>query len=84
MFHVYILENKSSQFYIGSTQNIKKRLSDHNDSTQKGWTKQKGPWKILYTEEFKTRTEALKREKFLKSLKAGTRIKTILHIPDKN
>ena len=34
---------------------------------QEDFTKGRGPWELIYWEEFKTRTEAIKREHFLKS-----------------
>ncbi len=79
-FFTYLLENKEGVIYIGSTSNLELRLKNHNDSSQKGWTKKRGPWKMIYFEEFSSRSEAVSREIFLKSLKAGKRIKDILKI----
>ena len=66
MFYVYILESiKDSSFYIGQTEDLEKRLNFHNQGLSK-YTSRKIPWHIVYFEEYKTRTEALKRERFLK------------------
>ncbi len=78
--YVYILENENGICYIGSTADITKRLQNHNDKEQKGWTRKRGTWKLIYTEKYETRSEAMKREKYLKSLKSGKRIKQLLNI----
>ncbi len=60
---------KSSSFdtkYIGSTNNLSKRIKEHNSGKCR-YTKGRMPWKLIYREGFLTRSEAMKREKFLKS-----------------
>lgn len=80
MHTVYILENSSGKIYIGSTANVARRLESHNRPFGPDWTQAKGPWKLIHTEKLSTKSEALSREKKLKSLKAGKRIKDILDI----
>ncbi len=59
MFYVYIIESKKdSSFYIGQTNDLKKRLSFHNQGLSK-YTSRKRPWHIVYFEEYNTRTEAI-------------------------
>jgi len=66
---VYILQSEiDSTFYIGSTADLQKRLSDHNAGLSR-YTAAKRPWKIAYSEAFETKREALKREIFLKKMK---------------
>lgn len=66
MFFVYILESKiDKSYYIGQTINLNKRLGFQNEGLSK-YTSRKKPWRIIYFEEFNTRTEAIKREQFLK------------------
>lgn len=66
MFYIYILQSlKTNNFYIGYTSNIKQRLIYHNGGLNRS-TKNKGPWILKYKEEFLTKTEAIKRERFLK------------------
>jgi putative endonuclease len=74
MYFVYAIYNsQSDKIYIGFTQNIEERLKRHNGDLkckQKSFTyKNKGGsiWKLVYLEELLTRTEAVKREKQLKS-----------------
>lgn len=68
MYYVYIIENESSNKYIGYTSNLDLRISYHNKGFNKT-TKNKGPWQLKYFEKFENKTEALKREKFLKKQK---------------
>ncbi len=65
-YYVYIIQSqKDNSFYIGYTSNIEKRLYEHNHGSTR-YTSGLRPWKLVYKEEFLTKTEALKREKFLK------------------
>jgi putative endonuclease len=68
-FFVYILRSESTdRFYIGQTQNLEERLSYHNANYSKA-LKNRGPWKLIYQEPFLTRSEAVRRERQLKSWK---------------
>ena len=51
--------------YVGYTNNVKKRLKLHNDSKGAKFTKGK-KWKVAYKKKFKTKSEAMKYEYFLK------------------
>jgi len=48
------------------------RFLSHNELATKGHTIKYRPWVIVYTEEFETKTEALKRENKLKTAKGRT------------
>ena len=64
MFTVYVLYSKEyNKIYIGCTSNIEARLSDKNT----GYTKRFQPWKVIYSKKFETKSEAMQREKELKS-----------------
>lgn len=68
-YQLYIIQSqKNNKFYIGQTKNIDDRLKRHNNGESLS-TKPGIPWKIIHLEKFKTRSEAIKREKYLKSLK---------------
>ncbi|MGB1247790.1 MAG: GIY-YIG nuclease family protein, partial [Chitinophagales bacterium] len=67
MYYVYVLKsNNHWRFYVGFTQNIKKRLKEHNNGYTKS-TKGYRPWSLFFFEEIPTRIDARKREKYLKS-----------------
>jgi putative endonuclease len=66
-YFVYVLKSESSgKSYVGQTQNLEKRLWAHNNGLSP-YTKGRGTWELVYHEEFETRVEAMKREKFLKT-----------------
>ena len=68
-FIVYILQSKKdNSYYIGFTSDLNQRLKYHNSGKSR-YTSKKMPWKVVYTEKFNTRSEAMKREKFLKKQK---------------
>ena len=68
MFRVYVLYSESfNKIYIGYTSNIEQRIKSHNELATKGWTIKFRPWKIVLTEFFETKNDAMKREKQLKT-----------------
>lgn len=63
---VYIIYSKSHDiYYKGFTTNLQKRIQDHNNN-RSTFTKNKGPWELVYTESFIDKKSALQREKQLK------------------
>ena len=78
MYYVYIIQSsKTGQYYIGSTEDIDKRLNEHNRNIMRS-TKHRGPWEIIYREECENRTHALEREHRIKSFKGGGGFKKLL------
>jgi putative endonuclease len=77
MYYVYILENAEGKHYIGHTEDLVSRLKRHNAGQVRA-TKNKGSWKIVYNEDFKSRIEASDREKQIKSYKGGEAFKKLL------
>lgn len=68
-YFVYILQCRDGTLYTGSTNDIQKRIHTHNTSkTGAKYTKSRRPVKLVYFEEFENKSEALKREAFIKSL----------------
>jgi len=63
---VYIIYSASSDiYYKGVSENYLGRLEQHNNNLSR-YTAGKGPWKMVYVEEFVSKTDALVREKMLK------------------
>jgi putative endonuclease len=54
------------------------RLYSHNSSNNSGYTKRYQPWEVIYTEVFEIKSEAMKREKELKSARGRTFIRNII------
>ena len=78
MYFVYIIKSLNVlRYYIGSTENIDRRLSDHN-SGKVNATKAYKPWELVYTEEYSSEDKAIKREKYFKSAAGRRLIKKIL------
>ena len=79
MFYVYILNNQQTdRFYIGSTNNIKRRLAEHLKGKTRT-TKILKTFKLVYLEEYETEKEAREREKKLKSYKSKKYIKWMIN-----
>ena len=66
MFWVYILECADKSYYIGHTDNLEKRLYEHEHSLNTCYTSGKFPVRLVYSCEFNNRDDALSRERQLK------------------
>jgi len=67
MYYIYVLwSEKLQRRYTGSSENIASRLNKHNSGLS-NYTSRGIPWILIHQEMFKTKAEALKREKYLKS-----------------
>ncbi|MBN2075138.1 MAG: GIY-YIG nuclease family protein [Dehalococcoidales bacterium] len=78
MFIVYVLRSQSTgKLYIGQTPNMEKRLQEHQLGEAR-YTRGKGLWTLMYKEEYPTRSQAMKREKSLKSGKGREYLKEYL------
>ena len=67
MYLVYVLFSPSyNKIYIGFTSNLEQRMLSHNVLGKKGWTIKFRPWEIIFTEEYKEKSDAMQREKELK------------------
>jgi putative endonuclease len=77
MYTVYVIKNKSGVLYKGYTTDVTKRVIEHNSISGK-WTSTRGPWQLVYSEQWQTKSHALKRERFLKSGKGRAFLRNIL------
>ena len=50
IYRVYVLQNNEDKFYIGLSEDIARRLEQHN-SGKSEWTKGRGPWMIVWQSE---------------------------------
>ena len=78
MYFVYLIVSKNKKrtiSYVGYTNNIKKRLKDHNDSKGAKFTRGR-KWKLKYFMTYKTKNIAMKEEyKLKKNYKLRKQIK---------
>ena len=67
MYFTYALFSfKNGDIYIGSAENVEKRIALHNTGKVRS-TRPYRPWKLLECKEFRTRGEAVRMERFLKT-----------------
>ena len=79
-YYVYVLKSlKDDIRYIGSAQNVEKRLAEHTRGKQQ-YTKGHVPWELVYQEECSSRSEASKKERFFKSTTGRRRLDELLKI----
>jgi putative endonuclease len=78
MFYVYVIKCKEGKFYIGSTEDIEKRLFQHNNKLFKAWTNRYADWKVVYSESFNDRKSAILREKEIKKMKGGNSFRSLI------
>ena len=79
MFYFYILQSKKDKsYYYGTTDNLKRRLEEHNIGKSK-YTKNKAPWKIIHHETFNTLSKARKREYQVKRKKRKSYVKWLVN-----
>lgn len=77
-YYVYILHNKNKNYiYIGYTENLRKRLKDHNSGYSQS-TKAYNPLDLIHYEAYKNIKDAKRREIYLKLNKGKTTLKTML------
>ena len=78
MFTTYVLRSRTTnRLYTGSTSDFDTRLRQHNQNASIS-TKFRGPWDLIYRENFVTLAEAVRRERYLKTGKGRDEIKALL------
>ena len=71
-FQVYILQNAAGRFYIGHTDDVPRRVAEHNsDRGHQTFTHKNGPWNLVWHETHTTRSAAMAREEQIKSMKSS-------------
>lgn len=66
VFYCYIVQCSDGSFYIGHTEDLQKRISEHNTGVYPGYTSKRLPVKLVYHELFNTRDEAFAAEHKIK------------------
>jgi putative endonuclease len=73
-YYTYILLSEVvEKYYIGSTDDLYGRVKFHNGPRAR-WAKRYQPWQLVHSEAYKLRSEAVRRERYLKSLKGLGRL----------
>ena len=77
MNYTYIVRCKDDTLYCGWTNNLEKRLKDHNAGKGAKYTKARLPVALIYHEEFRTKEEAMSREYAIKHMSRREKCKLI-------
>lgn len=77
MWFVCILLCADGSLYTGSSNNILKRFQDHKNGKGGRYTRSHKPVKLVYSEEFTTQSEVLKRERQIKGWSREKKIKIL-------
>ena len=80
MWYVYVLYSMSAQkSYVGYTNDIERRIFEHNVSKIRGFTSRYRPWILIHIESYSDKGSAIAREKFLKTGRGREEIKLFIN-----
>ena len=78
MWQVYIIECSDKKLYTGITNDIGRRIEEHNSGKGSRFTRVRAPVKLVYNQEAASRSAALKREAEIKKLSRTDKLDLIL------
>ena len=76
-YYVYILQTVDNTLYCGFTDDVEKRFEAHKNGEGAKYTRSHKPLKIVYTQPYETKSEAMKEEYRIKKLSRQDKIKLI-------
>ena len=79
-YWVYVLRNGRERHYIGITEDVARRLADHNGG-KSTWTSKFGPWQVVWRQGPMSLSEARKLELLLKAQKGGNGFFNLTGLP---
>ncbi|PZQ53205.1 GIY-YIG nuclease family protein [Novosphingobium sp. TCA1] len=65
-FHTYILRCRDGTYYVGRTDDLERRIAEHQSAAFQGYTSRRLPAVFLWAQDFQTRDEAFAAERKLK------------------
>jgi len=77
LYRVYLLRNATGLRYIGISEDVMRRLDDHNNGKSR-WTKSRRPWTLAWQSRPLSLTEARRLENLLKRQNGGDGLSTLL------
>ena len=77
MWVVYILLCSDNTLYTGITNNLSKRLEQHNNGSGAKYTRGRGPLTLMYLKEMEDKSSALKEEYRIKQLNKSNKLELI-------
>ena len=80
-YYIYVLKsiNTTNWIYVGFTKNPIKRVKEHNTGKSPSTAKYK-PFKLIFYEAYRNQKDAKRREKYLKTTKGKTTLKSMLKV----
>ena len=67
MYILYLIQHdETKQIYIGKTNNLERRLKEHNENKQKATARKSGKWILIYAEAYRSKIDVDDRELKLK------------------
>ena len=76
-WYIYIIKCKGSLLYTGITNDLERRVAEHNSSDGCKFTRHRAPVKLVYNEKVRSRSIALKREAAIKRLPRKKKLELI-------
>ncbi len=76
---VYVLRCRTGQLYTGCTTDLQRRVREHNSGTGSKFTRSRLPVAVVYKEELGSRSEALRREREIKAMRRGEKLRLVGH-----
>jgi len=76
-YHVYIILCEDGSFYTGYTKNVDSRLRLHFNGRGARYTRMHKPKKLVYTERFNSRAEAMRRERSVKTMSRRQKLELV-------
>ena len=77
MWYVYMLKCSDNSLYTGITNDLERRINDHNNKKASKYTRTRTPVTLIYKEECSNRSDALKRETRIKQLSRKEKMQLI-------
>ncbi len=79
-YSVYIIYSRTlDRYYVGYTGDaLSERVRKHNSSIKKGFTRTADDWRVVYSESFSTKTQAMTRERDIKAKKSRKYIEALV------
>jgi len=77
MWYVYIIQCKDGKLYTGITNDINRRLAEHNSGHGCRFTKFRKPVKLVYCKKAETKSEALRKESDIKKLRREEKLELV-------
>ncbi len=77
MYYLYILRCSDDSLYTGISNDLDKRMKTHREGKGSKYVRAHSPFKMIYSEEFETKSEALKREIEIKKWSRAEKIENL-------